>query len=288
MTSKVKTKLSLTTSKTWRRIRRNRGMQVGSVIVTGFIITAILAPWIAPYNPYAVNPDRLLEFPSPEYVLGTDHLGRDVFSRVVYGAQISLVIGILVTAIALVAGMTLGIASGYIGGQVDNIIMRICDILLAFPGILLALAIISALGLGLYNVMIAVGVWSIPVFTRVIRSAILTVKEEVYVLAAKGIGETDMSIVLRYILPNCISPIIVQTTLRIGTVILVSASLSFLGLGVQPPTAEWGVMCSEARQFLQVAPHLATFPGLAILFVVVGFNLFGDGLRDVLDVRLKD
>jgi peptide/nickel transport system permease protein len=220
--------------------------------------------------------------------LGTDPLGVDLLSRVIYGARISLVIQIMAVAIALVVGTLLGLVGGYYGGWLDNLIMRLMDILLAFPGIFLAIAIIAVLGTGLTNLMLAAGIYSIPQFARIVRGSVLSLKEKEFIEAARAVGEKDSSILFRYLLPNSMAPIIIQTTLRMATVLLTASGLSFLGLGVQPPTAEWGAMLSNARGYLITAPHTAIVPGVAIMLVVMGFNLFGDGLRDALDPRLRD
>ncbi len=271
----------------WRRLRRNRAAVAGAAIVLAFVLLAILAPYLVPYSPVqGALGDRLLP-PSAAHWLGTDELGRDVFSRILYGARISLQIQIVSVLIALCIGITLGSVGGYLGGIADNLIMRSMDVLLAFPSIFLALAIIAALGTGLFNLMLAAGISSIPAFARIIRASILSLKEREFVEAAKALGGGSGRIMFRHLLPNCLAPVIVQSTLRMATVLLTASGLSFLGLGVQPPTPEWGAMLSNARSYLIVAPHVATIPGLAIMIVVVGFNLFGDGLRDTLDPRLR-
>ena len=272
----------------WRRLKRNRAAIAGGVIVLLFVATALLAPWLSPYPPNDGDLNKRLKAPDREHLLGTDPLGRDVLSRVIYGARISLQIQIVAVIIALFVGTILGMVGGYYGGIFDNLIMRFMDILLAFPGIFLAIAIIAVLGPGLTNLMLAAGIYSIPQFARIVRGSVLSLKEKEFVEAAKAVGENDFNILLRYLLPNSMAPIIVQTTLRMATVLLTASGLSFLGLGVQPPTPEWGAMLSNARAYLITAPHVATVPGLAIMLVVMGFNLFGDGLRDSLDPRLKD
>jgi peptide/nickel transport system permease protein len=214
-------------------------------------------------------------------------LGRDLLSRILYGARVSLQIQIVAVVLALIVGVLLGSLSGYLGGYVDSLIMRCMDILLAFPGIFLALGIIAALGPGLVNLMFAAGISSIPQFARIVRASILSLKEREFVEAALALGSGSSRIMFRHLLPNCLAPIIVQSTLRMATVLLTASGLSFLGLGVQPPTPEWGAMLSNSRSYLIVAPHVATIPGVAIMVVVVGFNLFGDGLRDTLDPRLR-
>jgi peptide/nickel transport system permease protein len=271
----------------WRRLRRNRAAIVGAVIVALFVFVAGLAPVLVPFNPIQGNLGDRLQPPSPAHWLGTDELGRDILSRILFGARISLEIQIVAVLVALVIGVALGSVGGYLGGHVDNVIMRSMDVLLAFPSIFLALAIIAALGTGLFNLMLAAGIASVPQFARIVRASILTLKEREFVEAARALGGGSNRIMFRHLLPNCLAPIIVQSTLRMATVLLTASGLSFLGLGVQPPTPEWGAMLSNARSYLIVAPHVATIPGLAIMVVVVGFNLFGDGLRDTLDPRLR-
>lgn len=276
------------TADVWRRLKRNRAAVVGGVIVLLFVSIAILAPLISPYPPNEGDLAKRLKPPSQEHLLGTDSLGRDLLSRVIYGARISLQIQVVSVLIALVIGTLLGMVGGYYGGKFDHLIMRLMDILLAFPGIFLAISIIAVLGPGLTNLMLAAGIYSIPQFARIVRGSVLTLKEKEFIEAARAVGENDFNILFRYLLPNSIAPIIIQTTLRMATVLLTASGLSFLGLGVQPPTAEWGAMLSNARAYLITAPHVATVPGLAIMLVVMGFNLFGDGLRDSLDPRLRD
>ena len=272
----------------WRRLKRNRAAIAGGIIVLLFVAIALLAPWIAPHPPNEGDLTKRLNPPGREHLLGTDPLGRDLLSRVIYGARISLQIQVAAVAIAMMIGTLLGMIGGYYGGKFDNLIMRLMDILLAFPGIFLAISIIAVLGPGLGNLMLAAGIYSIPQFARIVRGSVLTLKEKEFVEAARAVGENDFNILFRYLLPNSMAPIIIQTTLRMATVLLTASGLSFLGLGVQPPTAEWGAMLSNARAYLITAPHVATVPGLAIMLVVMGFNLFGDGLRDSLDPRLKD
>lgn len=275
-------------SEVWRRLKRNRAAIAGGVVVTLFVLIALLAPVLAPYPPNEGDLTKRLNPPGREYLLGTDSLGRDQLSRVIYGARISLQIQVVAVAIALVIGTLLGMVGGYYGGKLDNVIMRIMDVLLAFPGIFLAISIIAVLGPGLTNLMLAAGIYSVPQFARIVRGSVISLKEKEFVEAARAVGENDLNILFRYLLPNSMAPIIVQTTLRMATVLLTASGLSFLGLGVQPPTAEWGAMLSNARAYLITAPHVATVPGLAIMLVVMGFNLFGDGLRDSLDPRLRD
>lgn len=276
------------TAEVWRRLKRNRAAIVGGVIVALFVLVALLAPVLAPHPPNEGDLAKRLMPPSAAHWLGTDALGRDILSRVIYGAQISLQIQVAAVAIALVCGTLLGLFGGFYGGPIDHVIMRLMDILLAFPGIFLAISIIAVLGPGLLNLILAAGIYSVPQFARIVRGSILSLKEKEFVEAARAAGERDADILFRYLLPNSMAPIIIQTTLRMATVLLTASGLSFLGLGVQPPAAEWGAMLSTARPYLITAPHVATFPGLAIMLVVMGFNLFGDGLRDSLDPRLKD
>jgi peptide/nickel transport system permease protein len=271
-----------------RRIGRSRAAIAGGVIVTLFVALAVLAPVLAPYEPLRGQlAERLLE-PDRRHWFGTDELGRDVLSRVLYGARISLEIQIAAVGLALVVGTALGVIAGYVGRWPDLLIMRVVDVMMAFPGIFLALAIIAALGTGLGNVIIASAIFLVPQFARVVRGSVLTLKEKEFVEAARALGEGDVTIILRYLLPNSLAPIIVQTSLRMATVLLTASGLSFLGLGVQPPSPEWGAMLSNARAYMITAPHVATVPGLAIMLVVLGFNLLGDGLRDALDPRLRE
>lgn len=272
----------------WRRLKRNRTAVVGLFIISFIAIIALLAPVISPYNPYEQNLNqRLLGIGARGHILGTDEYGRDLLSRLIYGARLSLIVGFCSVAFGLVFGVLLGLLSGYYK-RLDGIIMRIIDILLAFPGVLLALAIVSILGTGIVNVIIAVGIWSIPTIARVVRGTVLYIKEMDYVTAAKALGESDFMILFREILPNCISSIVVYSTMRLATAILSAATLSFLGLGAQPPAAEWGAMASTGRNFIFQAPHLTLLPGFAIILIVYGFNSLGDGLRDALDPNLKN
>lgn len=267
---------------------KNKMSLVGGSIVLIYIILAVLAPLISPYDPYEIDLVNKLQPPSSDHIMGTDDKGRDIFSRILYGSQLSLAVGFVSVFIGALFGIVLGIISGYYGGWVDTIIMRFIDVLLAFPGLLLALAIVSALGPSLINVMIAVGVFSIPTFARIVRGSTLSVKKMEYIDAIRVLGASDLKIIFVHILPNILSPIIVQGTLRLATSILSVAGLSFLGMGAQPPTPEWGAMLSDGRDFLFTAPHIALFPGIAIALIVLGFNLFGDGLRDALDPRMKN
>lgn len=267
---------------------RNRLAMVGLVIIVVFVGIAVFAPWIAPYDPTASSFSKRLATPSSEHWLGNDELGRDLFSRLVYGARISLRIGIISIGIGIVFGVPLGLVSGYYGRWIDMIVQRVIDVMLAFPGILLAIVLVSAFGVGLENVMLAVGIVSIPTYARIVRGSALALKESEFVQAARAAGAKDITIIFRHVLPNCMAPVIVQSSLQVGSAILWAAGLGFLGLGAQPPAPEWGTILSRGRQYLLVAPHVTTFTGLSIMLVVLGFNLLGDGLRDALDPRLKD
>jgi peptide/nickel transport system permease protein len=269
------------------RLARQRGAAVGLVILAVLAGMALGAPWLSPRDPIRTAPRDALQPPGPRYALGSDQFGRDVASRVLHGARISLTVGLISVSIALAVGAPLGLVSGYYGGRLDALLMRVMDVLLAFPGILLALAIVSVLTPGLTNVMIAVGLSAVPGYARLVRASVLSARENLYVEAARAIGGRDLGILARYILPNVVAPIIVTATLGLGTAILSAAALSFLGLGSQPPQPEWGRMLSEGRDYLREAWWISTFPGLGIMLTVLAMNLLGDGLRDVLDPRLK-
>lgn len=270
-----------------RQFVRNRAAVLGLVITLIFMLTALLAPYIAPYGPAEIDLANRLQGPSAEHWLGTDELGRDMFSRIVLGSRITLLITAGAVGLAVVAGTLMGLLAGYYGGRVDTVISRAIDVLMAMPGFLLAIAIIAALGVGTTNVVVAVGVFSIPTFARIARGSTLTVRTRDYIFAARALGVNDTRIMLRHIAPNILPPLIVQITLRLATAILSAASLSFLGLGPQPPTPEWGAMLSMGRNYISSGPLLVLFPGAAILLVSLSFNLMGDGLRDALDPRLK-
>jgi peptide/nickel transport system permease protein len=261
---------------------------IGGMIILAMIILAILAPVVAPYDPYELRVDHLFEPPGAAFYLGTDDYGRDVFSRIVYGSRISLYVGVLAVGIGTTMGAFLGLVSGFVGGRTDTILQRVMDSLLAFPALILALAIVAALGQSTTNVIIAVGVVLMPTAARVIRSSVLSIKENIYVEAGRAIGCGNMRILLVHILPNCVAPYIILATSTLGTAILSEAALSFLGLGTPPPEPSWGTMLSGgAQQYVWKAPWMAIFPGVAISLAVFGFNLFGDALRDVLDPRLR-
>lgn len=271
------------------RFRRNKLSIFGAIIVAVAVAMALFAPWLSPLDPDAVDArSRLAPMGTAGHLLGTDELGRDILSRLIWGARVTLVVSLSATAIALIVGTLLGLLSGYFLGWLDSVIMRLIDILMAFPYFLLALAVIAVLGPGLLNGMIAVALVNIPFFTRIVRGVTLSIRESDYVTAARGIGAGNTRILLRHVLLNCVSTVIVAGTLNIGWMITAAAALSFLGLGVQPPTSDWGTMLSSGRQFLSAAPHVATLPGLAIFVTVLGFNLLGDGLRDALDPRLRE
>ena len=266
---------------------RQRGAIVGLVILGGLALMALGAPWLSPRDPIRTAARDALQPPGARFVLGSDQFGRDVASRVLHGARVSLTVGLIAVSIAVALGAPLGLVSGYYGGRLDGLIMRVMDVLLAFPGILLALAIVSVLTPGLTNVMIAVGLSAVPTYARLVRASVLSARENLYVEAARALGGRDLGILARYILPNVVAPLIVTATLGLGTAILSAAALGFLGLGSQPPQPEWGRMLSEGRDYLREAWWISTFPGLGIMLTVLAMNLLGDGLRDVLDPRLQ-
>lgn len=270
-----------------KRLGRNRSAQVGGFLLFLVIGAAIFAPLIAPFPPDKVNGPERLQGPSLKHLFGTDALGRDMFSRVIYGSQITLQVGFISVGIAASLGIVVGLISGYYGGWIDNILMRFIDLLLAFPGILLALMIVSTLGPGLTNAMIAVGISSIPSFARLVRGSVLSIKAQDYVLAARAVGVPARRILFRSILPNAMAPIIILATLLFPDAVLVAAALSFIGLGAQPPSPEWGALLVEGRLYIQTASWLINFPGLAIFITIMGSNLLGNGLRDVLDPHLR-
>ncbi len=271
----------------WRRLWRKPGAVLGAALVAAFTALALFAPVVAPYSPMEMDFRAVQQPPSLAHPFGTDDLGRDVFSRVAYGARISLQVGLIAVGIAAVIGTAMGLIAALAGGWLDGVIMRSVDVMLAFPGILLALAVVAVLGPGLANMMIAVGVSAIPVYARTVRGTTLSVMELDYVVAARSLGAGHVRVALRYVLPNVSAPIIVLATIGIATSILSAAGLSYLGLGAQPPTPEWGSMLSDARAYLRTGWWMAVFPGLAIMIVVMAFNLLGDGLRDVLDPRTR-
>jgi peptide/nickel transport system permease protein len=269
------------------KVFKNKAALAGFLIILFFVFIAIFADLIAPYDPYEQSLYDRLQPPSGKHLFGTDDLGRDILSRIIYGARISLAIGIISVALALGVGASAGLVSAYYGGIIDTLLMRLFDIMLAFPTILLAIAIMAALGPDLKNAMIAVGIVNIPTFARIVRASALVIKEQEYVMAAHALGQSSFKIIFRHILPNIVGPITVQASLSYGGSILSAAGLGFLGMGAQPPTPEWGAMLSQARSFIISAPWTVTFPGIAIFLSVLGFNILGDGLRDFLDPRLR-
>jgi peptide/nickel transport system permease protein len=273
----------------WRRFKRNRLAVAGLVIIGSLVLLAVFADIIGDYKTQAIkiNIKERHVHPNLDHLFGTDEFGRDIFVRVVHGTRISLFVGIISVSIALFFGGTLGAIAGYFGGRVDTIIMRLLDVLLAIPGILLAITVVAALGASIINLMIAVGVANIPGFARVVRAAVLGVKSNEYIESARAIGSPDHKIIFSHVLPNCFAPIMVYATLKVATAIMATAGLSFIGLGVKPPTPEWGSMLAAGRGFIRDHMHEVLFPGLAIMLSVLSLNMIGDGLRDALDPRLK-
>jgi len=271
----------------WAKLKRNKAALAGGILLLMYVLSAVFAPVLFPGNPSAPDLIKSLETPTVENPLGTDELGRSILGRIIYGSRISLLIAVGVVAVGIALGIPLGLVSGYYGGKIDFIIQRVTDTLLAFPGFLLALALVAVLGVGLKNTVISIGISMVPLYIRLVRGCVLSVREEDYIEAARAVGTHDVVILLRHILPNVMVPITVQTSLSMGMAILFAAGLGFLGIGVQPPTPEWGTMLGSARSYLFHAPHVATFPGIAIFFAVISFNLLGDGLRDALDPRFK-
>lgn len=265
---------------------RNRLVLLGLAIIVVMILGALLAPLLTPYDPNAQQLNEGLSRPSWSHPLGQDRLGRDILARTLYGARISLWVGISTALISLIIGMIIGATAGFLGGVVDEMLTRVIDVLLAFPGILLALVLMALLGPSLNNVILALCLVGWVGYARLARAQVLSIRERTYITAARSIGATQGRIICSHILPNILPPLLVEATFGIGGAIVGEAGLSFLGFGVQPPTPSWGAMLNEGRQFLLIAPHLTTFPGLAIMLVVLGFNFFGDGLRDMLDPRL--
>jgi len=269
----------------WKRFRKNKGAFVGLAILVVFFVAAFFAGFFSPFDPTQQDYVSALQPPSVKHLLGTDNFGRDVLSRLIYGSRISLSVGFLAVLFSMILGVGLGLIAGYYGGILETIIMRIADGLLSFPPLILAIALMAILGLGMQNIMIAVGVGFIGHFARVTRGDVLNIKEEIYIEAARLMGVSHTKILLFHVLPNILSPIIVQAVLRVSAAILTESALSFLGLGLPPPTPTWGFMISEGRGFIVMAPWISTFPGIALFLVVLGLNLFGDGLRDALDPK---
>jgi peptide/nickel transport system permease protein len=272
----------------WLEMRRNRLAGVGLVFLTAVVLMAIFAPWVTPYEPQQQNLLFRNESPSRDYLLGTDDRGRDVLTRLAYGARVSLFIGIVGTAGGVLAGTIIGITAGYFGRWIDQLLMRIVDVMLAFPGILLALLIIAVLGPSIWNLIIAIAIWGTPTLARIVRGTVLSLREQEFIEAARSIGATPTRVMTVHLLPNSAAPIIVYATIGVAAAILTAAGLGFLGLGVQPPTAEWGQMLSGGRQYLRNAPHLVMAPGLAIFFTLLALNFIGDALRDALDPHLSN
>ena len=270
----------------WLRFRKNRLALIGLALVLMLVLAATLAPWLALHDPTRQSLIEKRARPGAKYLLGADEFGRDILSRVIYGSRVALLVGIVSVLIALAGGLVLGTAAGFTGGWLDTVVMRVVEILLAFPYLLLALAIVAMLGPGVLNTTLAVGIWGVPAVTRMVRGSVLALRETEYVGAARALGAPAPAVLRRHVLPNVLPGLVVYATLFMANAILLEAALSFLGLGVQPPTASWGLMVSTGRDVLLVAPHVATVPGLAIMVAVLGFNLVGDGLRDALDPRV--
>jgi peptide/nickel transport system permease protein len=279
-------------SDAWVRLRRNPGAIAGAFLVLLFVVCAVFAPWLAPHKPLEQDLSLLVNGippgPSTKHWFGVDTLGRDEFSRIIFGARLSLIVGVVSVAVGLSIGMVLGSLAGYLGGFVDTLVMRVMDVVLAIPGLLFAIGVVALLGPGLFHIMIAVGVTQVPIFARLLRGSILAQRENDFVLAARSVGVRGRTILVSHILPNAMSPVIVQGTLALATAIIEVAALSFLGLGSQDPARpEWGAMLTETNQYLQVAPWLAIIPGCAIVVSALGFNLIGDALREALDPKLR-
>jgi ABC-type dipeptide/oligopeptide/nickel transport system permease subunit len=272
---------------TVRRLARNPSAVAGAALVGVLVLAALFAPLLTPYDPTQQALLSVLQSPSGEHLLGTDQLGRDLLARLLYGGRLTLFIGVFAVAVGMVVGVPLGVLAGYYRGWVDMLIMRVMDLMLSFTSFLLAMALVALLGVGLTNVIIAVGIATIPRFARLVRASVLTIREISYVEASHALGARDGRILSRHVMPNAVAPVIVQATLSMGSTVLTAAGLGFLGLGVQPPTPEWGAMLGEGRNYIFTSPYVTTFPGLAIFVAVLGFNLLGDGLRDALDPQLR-
>ena len=271
----------------FRRFIRNPLSVTGLIIVIVLVSAAVFAPRISPHDPGKQHLFEKRSKPFGKYILGTDQFGRDILTRLIFGARVSLTVAALSVAIALAGGIAVGALAGYAGGFIDAVLMRLMDLLLSFPYLLLAIIMVAALGAGTFNTAVAIGIWALPTFARMVRASVLTIISREYITAAHAIGASHTRIILTHIIPNFVSPIVVYATLFMANAIMLEAALSFLGLGVQPPTPSWGEMISSGRNFLMVAPHVATIPGLAIMLAVLGFNLLGDALRDILDPRMK-
>jgi ABC-type dipeptide/oligopeptide/nickel transport system permease subunit len=272
---------------TLKRLRRNPSAVAGIAILLVLVLAAAFAPLLTPYDPARQSLSDVLQHPSRAHLLGTDQLGRDVLARILFGGRLTLFIGAFAVAVGIVLGVPLGIVSGFYRGATDMIIQRVMDLMLAFTSFLLALTLVSLLGVGLTNVIVAVGISTIPRFARLVRASVLTIREISYVEASRALGAVDRRVLWKHVLPNALAPVIVQATLSMGATILAAAGLGFLGLGVQPPTPEWGAMLGQGRNYIFSNPSVSTFPGIAIFLAVMGFNLLGDGLRDALDPQLR-
>jgi ABC-type dipeptide/oligopeptide/nickel transport system permease subunit len=268
-----------------RQFARNRAALIGSVCLVAICLVALLAHWLSPYDPVQINLSAKLRPPGIPYLLGTDHFGRDMFSRLLYGARVSLMVGLIVVAFALVIGVPIGLVAGFLGGTIDNILMRVMDAFLTFPPLLLAVAIVGLMGPDIQNVMIALGIVQVPVLARIVRGSTLSVREETYITATRALGASPMRIVVRHVLRNVLSPIVVQITIVFSAAVIAEASLSFLGLGTQPPTPSWGRDLAESRRYMAEAPWLFLAPTAALMIAVLSINFVGDGLRDALDPR---
>ena len=287
ITEKVVYKKRRQLPEVWRRFKKNKRAVVGGILVIIILLAGVLAPVLTPYEPNTQDLMITNQGPSWEHLCGTDNYGRDIFTRILYGARISMIVGWIAVLTSCLLGGTLGAIAGFYGGKVDNVIMRFMDIFLAIPNILLNISITAALGGGLVNMLIAMGVSSTPTYCRTLRAEILKVRNQEFVKAARAAGASDMLIIVKHIVPNCLAPMIVRITMSIGSAILSCASLSFIGLGISPPTAEWGSMLASGREFIRTAPHICTFPGLAIMLTVLALNLMGDGIRDAFDPKMK-
>lgn len=273
----------------WRRLQKNKMALVGLILIGILVLLAIFADVIADYNTVVIKQNLMerMQGPSAGHWLGTDEFGRDIMARMIHGARVSLQVGLIAVGIAIIIGGALGAVAGYYGGWLENIIMRVMDVFLAIPSILLAIAIVSALGPNLFNLMLAIGISSVPSYARIVRASVMSIRDQEFIEAARAIGANDLRIILKHIIPNALAPVIVQATLGVAGAILSTAGLSFIGMGIQPPAPEWGAMLSGGRQYLRNAWHIATFPGIAIVITILALNLLGDGLRDALDPRLK-
>lgn len=272
----------------WKRLKRSKGAMIGLVLLIVLVFVAVFADFITPYTYDQQNLELAFATPSGSHIFGTDEFGRDIFTRVIYGARVSLQVGFISVAVALACGGTLGAVAGFYGGKVDNGIMRFMDILLSIPSTLLAIAIVAALGTGLVNLMIAVGISNIPTYARIVRASVMTISGQEFVEAARASGSGDLRIIFKHLIPNCMAPIIIQSTLGVAGAILTAAGLSFIGLGIQPPAPEWGAMVSSGRAYIRDFPHMTLYPGIAIMLTILSLNLLGDGLRDALDPKLKN